>query len=293
MEYFHETVLREEALSVFLPMEVGVFLDGTVGGGGFAAGLLERAGHDVRLIGLDWDADAIAASRTVLSAFGTRAELFNRSYVEVEEVARLAGILEFRGMILDLGLSSALLEGDRGFSFRKAGPLDMRMDPKGAITAETLLKGLSVSELEVVLGRFGEIRGPGRLAAALKEAARSGRLRTTLDLAGVVRQVMPSSGSKMLARVFQSIRIAVNLELDNLERFLDAAPPLLAKGGRLAVISFHSLEDRVVKERFRDLAKTGQFRVGTKKPVVAGAEEVVRNQRSRSAKLRWIERVKA
>jgi len=290
-EYFHAAVLCDELLRVFLPLEMRWFLDCTIGGGGFARALLTEAKDTFRLLGLDVDPDAITAAQKRLALFGERVRCVRRNYAEMEEVLEELEIGQVEGMVLDAGISSNLLEGDRGFSFRKEGPLDMRMDPDGPVTAKGVIDVLSEHQLVQVFRQYGEIRGAARLARAVKSAARSGKMRSTTDLALVVKEAFPNAGSKLLARTFQSLRVRVNSELDNLETFLSVAPSRLARGGRLAVVSFHSLEDRLVKHTFRALAKSGSFRLGTRKPIVPGEAEVSRNPRARSAKMRWIERV--
>ena len=291
MEYHHDTVLREESVAVFSSLRLTRFLDGTLGGGGFSQALLLAANDNLQLVGLDVDPAAIEAATVRLAQFAHRATLLRRSYVEVAEVLSELGIGAVDGMLLDIGMSSPLLEGDRGFSYRKDGPLDMRMDPESPVTAKALLAVYNEQQLSRIFWHFGDIRGSRNLAKAIKVALRGGRLDSTADLVQVVKEAFPNAGAKLLARTFQALRIAVNSELDNLESFLDAAPKCLAVGGRLAIISFHSLEDRIVKHTFRRLAKEGPYKVGTRKPIGPGAEEVAGNPRSRSAKLRWLERV--
>jgi 16S rRNA (cytosine1402-N4)-methyltransferase len=291
MTYHHDTVLREETLAVFSSLQLRRFLDGTLGGGGFSLALMQAAADNLQLIGLDVDPAAIEAATARLEAFAHRVTVVRRSYVEVVDVLSSLGIEAVDGMLLDIGMSSPLLEGERGFSYRKDGPLDMRMDPDSPVTAKGLLAVCGEPQLARIFWHFGDIRGSRNLARAVKEASRANRLETTSDLVEVIKEAFPNAGSKLLARAFQALRIAVNSELDNLEQFLAQAPGRLAVGGRLAIISFHSLEDRIVKHTFRELARGPEFRLGQRKPIVPSEEEVARNPRSRSAKLRWIERV--
>lgn len=291
MVYQHDTVLREETLAVFASLQLRRFLDGTLGGGGFSLALMQAATDQLQLIGLDVDPAAIEAATVRLEAFAQRVEVVRRSYVEVADVLKEREIDGVDGMLIDIGMSSPLLDGERGFSFRKEGPLDMRMDPDSPVTAKALLDVYSEPQLARVFWHFGDIRGSRNLAKAVKVAVRANRLSTTSDLVNVVKDAFPNAGSKLLARTFQALRIAVNSELDNLEAFLAAAPACLAPNGRLAVISFHSSEDRIVKHTFRALAKEGPYKVGTRKPIIPTPEEVAGNPRARSAKLRWIERV--
>ena len=284
-------MLCNELLGVFLPLDGHLFVDGTVGGGGFSRALLDESNDNLRLVGLDVDPDAIAAAGARLAGFGERVTLVRRSFVEVEEVLGELSERHLDGMVVDLGISSNLLEGDRGFSYRQEGPLDMRMDPDLPATAAGVIAVLSEPQLTDMFRRYGEIRGGARLARAVKAAAREGKMSTTFDLVRAVKGSLPNAGSKMLARCFQALRIRVNAELENLEELLEVVPGLLAIGGRFAVISFHSLEDRLVKHRFRAYAADGGYRLGTRKPIVPSADEVGANPRARSAKLRWIERV--
>jgi len=291
MDYIHETVLRDELLSIFAPLEGRVFVDGTVGGAGFSEALLDTSSVWELLVALDVDPAACAAASSRLKPFGERARVVRRSYIEISEVLRELAISTVGGVVLDVGISSNLLESERGFSFRVEGPLDMRMNPESQVTAKGILDVYSEAQLTKMFRTYGEIRGASRLARAVKGAVRSGGLRTTTELAAVVKENFPNAGSKLLARTFQALRIAVNMELENIEEFLTIAPGVLDQGGRLAIISFHSLEDRIVKHTFRRLVAEGGFKLGVRKPIVPEEEEVRRNPRSRSAKLRWIERV--
>ena len=289
--YSHESVLVRELVDVFGVLDEGLFVDGTVGGGGFAAALLGGAGEGLKLLGLDVDPDAIQAAATRLRPFGGRVTLARRNYTQIGEELRVVGCDRAAGIVLDLGISSNLLDGERGFSFRLSGPLDMRMDPDRPVTAAQVIEEASEADLAELLSRFGEVRAAGKVARSIKAACGRGRMESTLDLAHAVRSVLPRMGSRAVAMVFQALRIVVNGELDNLAEFLTVAPELLRPGGRLGVISFHSLEDRMVKHTFKGLASDGQFSLGVKKPVTPGPDEINRNSRARSAKFRWIERV--
>jgi 16S rRNA (cytosine1402-N4)-methyltransferase len=292
IEYSHETVLRQELLELFLGIEEGLFVDGTIGGAGFSLALLRTVRPGVRLLGLDLDPEALQAARARLAEFKDRVQLFHGNFAEVPEVLARMGNPRVVGMVLDLGVSSHLLDGERGFSFRKRAPLDMRMNPTGPVTARELLARLSPRELEEMFAVYGEIHNARRLAQVVKQASDLGALECTTDLADLVRNTFPNAGSKLLARVFQALRIKVNGEIESLCAFLRAAPSLLAVGGRVSLVSFHSLEDRATKIRFKELAAGGDFRLGCKKPIVPSEEEIRRNPRARSAKARWIERVK-
>jgi 16S rRNA (cytosine1402-N4)-methyltransferase len=296
----HLSVMRDEVLSFLAPRPAGVYCDATLGYGGHARAVLEACGPDGRLIGLDRDPDAIAAAGEVLRPFGDRVTLMHAPFSRLRSVLERAGALPLDGCLVDLGVSSPQLDrAERGFSFRRPGPLDMRMDPTSGETAAEYLGRVDQEELEAVLRDFGEERFAGRIARNIVEARGSEDLSSTGALAALIARSVPrhERHKDPATRTFQALRIAVNDELAELERFLIEAPGCLRPGGRLVVIAFHSLEDRLVKHRFRALA-TGQgrpddppFRVLTKHVVVASDEERARNPRARSAKLRAAERL--
>ena len=288
----------------------GWYVDGTVGAGGHAAALLAAAGLDAHLLALDRDAEALALARDALAPFGGRVILERANFSELPEVAARHGIREVRGILLDLGVSSMQLDRpERGFSFMQDHPLDMRMDDRQELTAARLLVRLPEAELADVLRRYGEEPMSRRIAKAVAQArARGEALDTTGQLAALVSRVKGGRRGRAhpATQTFQALRIAVNGELAALERVLPAALDLLGPGGRLAVISFHSLEDRMVKQfmaahegRMESLAKGGSRWSGqlpkarrvTRKAVAATEEEIARNPRARSAKLRVLERM--
>jgi 16S rRNA (cytosine1402-N4)-methyltransferase len=308
--------LADEVTAGLNPRPGGVYCDGTVGAGGHAERVLEAGAPDARLVGIDRDPAALAIARARLARFADRVALVHATFGEVDRVLAELGLAQVDGFVLDLGLSSIQLDdADRGFSFSRPGPIDMRMDPTGEDpTALELIRRLDVDELSRVLRDLGEERYHKRIAGRLKEEARGGRLHTTADLARTVDECIPGAARRHMrihpaTQSFQALRIAVNRELDQLARFLEVFPALLAGGGRSAVISFHSLEDRMVKHRFRELAWSSSLppdlaaaagervhpvvRVLTRKAVVAGEDEVRRNPRARSAKLRVCEKVGA
>ena len=278
-------------------------LDGTLGAGGHAAALLEAA-PNARLLGLDRDAEALALARERLGALAARATLVHAAFDRAPEVAEEVAAGPFDGVLLDVGVSSMQVDRpERGFSFRHDGPLDMRMDPSQGESAADLVASLAEGELADLIYQLGEERHSRRIARAIVERRARSPVRTTGDLADLVRQAVPRprpprGGPRWrrrppidpATRTFQALRIAVNDELGQLERALPALRDLLAPGGRLAVISFHSLEDRRVKHTFRAWKQAGLGAVRTKKPVVADEEESARNPRARSAKLRVFER---
>src|SRR5215510_9585659 len=313
-DFAHTPVLAAEVLEALAPRDHGVYVDGTVGGAGHARALLARAPH-ARLIGIDRDPTALAASREPLAAFSDRVQLVHGEYGDLAHILAELGAARVDGILLDLGVSSPQLDtAERGFSFTRSGPLDMRMDPTSGPMALDLLRDTSTHNLADLLLTLGEERHARKIARAIHEALAAGRLRTTTDLAGVVAAVIPpreqrTSKIHPATRTFQALRIAVNAELDQLERFLADFPELLAPGGRCAIISFHSLEDRLAKHRFRDLAWTTSLpahlaeqageriapvcELVTRKAIVAGDAEIARNPRARSAKLRACERTSA
>jgi 16S rRNA (cytosine1402-N4)-methyltransferase len=285
----HTSVLLEEVLEALEPRGGIDFraLDCTVGAGGHAAGLLERSSPDGRLVGLDADPGALELARARLAPFGDRVRLLQRSFGELGDLE----LEPMNGIVFDLGLSSMQLESSgRGFSFRFDEPLDMRFDPESdGPTATELLNTLPEAELERVLHEYGEEPRARRVA---REVVRRRPMSRTGELVAAVGAALGPARGRIhpATRTFQALRIAVNDELATLERGLDAAVELLRPGGRVAVISFHSLEDRIVKWRFRGWAEQGLARVLTRKPLVPLRTEAVENPRARSAKLRVLER---
>jgi len=251
------------------------------------------------LIGIDRDPAALAAARLTLQPFGDRVTLVHSRFSQVREVLDRLGMVPIDGFVIDLGVSSPQLDRpERGFSFRNDGPLDMRMDPTTGETAADLLRRIDEEELVQIIREYGEERHAARVARAIIEARNSGDLDTTGKLAALVARAIPRHeyGKNPATRTFQALRIAVNEELTELERFLEVAADCLRPGGRLCVIAFHSLEDRIAKRRLRALAgKDGGgpavLRILTKHVVQASGEERARNPRARSAHLRAAERV--
>ncbi len=310
----HTSVLAAEVLEHLAHRDHGVYVDGTLGGAGHARALLERL-PGASLIGIDRDPSALTAAGAILAPFGDRARLIHGEYADLPRVLSDLKIAQVDGILLDLGVSSPQLDhAERGFSFSKAGPLDMRMDPTRGQTAFDLMADLFVDDLADVIFELGEERHSKKIARLIKEALAEDKLHTTIDLAAVVAKGIPAMEQRKskihpATRTFQALRIAVNAELEQLERFLAAFPDLLTTGGRCAVISFHSLEDRLVKQRFRDLAWTTSLprnlaekdgeRVEavcepvTRKAIVGSEDEIARNPRARSARLRVCERTAA
>ncbi|PYQ52459.1 MAG: 16S rRNA (cytosine(1402)-N(4))-methyltransferase [Acidobacteria bacterium] len=286
----HEPVLLAEALELLAVSPGGLWVDGTVGLGGHAEEVLRRSAPGGRLVAFDRDAEALARARARLAPFGERVRFEHADFREIP--ARVEE--PPRGVLLDLGVSSMQLDtAARGFSFNAEGPLDMRMDPSAGFTAAELVNRLPERELADLVYRWGEEGASRRIARAIVDARRRRHFTTTTELAAVVRRAAGRSrrpGLDPATRTFQALRIAVNRELEGLGAALESIAGTLEGGGRLAVIAFHSLEDREVKHTLRALATRG-FRLLTKKPVRPGEDEVRRNPRARSARLRAIERV--
>jgi 16S rRNA (cytosine1402-N4)-methyltransferase len=289
-EHPHVTVLLAETMSALAPREGGVYVDATLGGGGHAEAILSVPG--TRVLGVDRDASALGLARQRLARFGDRLVTAHARFSEIDAVMAGAGITRVDGLIADLGISSMQIdEPTRGMSFRSEGPLDMRMDAASGETALDLIDRLDDDDLADVIYKFGDERRSRRVARCIKQARAAGELDTTLDLRrAVVRAVGPAriGGLDPATRTFQALRIAVNAELGELEALLAAAPELIAPGGVLTVISFHSLEDRMVK---RALRERSTWQPLTKKPVTPSDAEVEDNPRARSAKLRAARRI--
>lgn len=319
---YHEPVLLAETLG-YLDLQPGaVILDGTLGGGGHAEAVLERTGPDGILIGLDLDSDAIAEARKRLVRFGDRVRLFQSSFRRIEDIAAEIAPTPIDGILLDLGVSSHQLDApERGFRFGASAPgadpaagdspLDMRMDPQaGRASAADLLAGLRAEELEKIFSEYGQLPGSRRLARAIVEQRESVPFETATDLVGLIRKLGIGRGRKHnpATLVFQALRIAVNDEMGALEEGIAAAIQALRPGGRLVIIAYHSLEDRLVKQHFRAAAKgcvcppewpacrcglAPTLEILTRRPVVPGEEEIAANPRARSARLRAAKRLEA
>jgi 16S rRNA (cytosine1402-N4)-methyltransferase len=286
-EPIHVPVLLGQVLGALEPQRGGLFVDCTVGLGGHTRALLEAGA--TRVIGLDRDRSALAVAATRLAGFGERIEFVHADYRQLPAVLDARDVQRVQGVLADLGVSSMQFDAEgRGFSFRRDEPLDMRMDQSTGPTAADLVNNTGEEELANAIYEFGEERYSRRISRALV-AARP--ITTTGELAAVVRRAVPTKGWQRIdpaTRTFQALRIWVNSELEGLDQFVTDAADRLEPGGRLAVITFHSLEDRIVKHTMRGLAADvpGAFRVLTKKPVVPSDEEITANHRARSAKLR-------
>jgi 16S rRNA (cytosine1402-N4)-methyltransferase len=305
-DFVHESVLVGEVIEYLSPRHDGVYVDCTVGGGGHSSAIPGR------IVGIDRDPAALEAAKARL---GDRATLVHGELGNIRTILADLGIDKVDGLLADLGVSSPQLDdATRGFSFTKPGPLDMRMDPTRGQTALDLLRTIDVDALGTLIGELGEERYAKRIARLIKEAIREDKIESTTDLAAVVARGIPAMEQRKskihpATRTFQALRIAVNAELDQLASFLAAFPDLLAPNGRCVVISFHSLEDRLVKNAFRDLTWTSSLppklaaeagervlpvvELLTRKAVFATDEEVENNPRARSARLRACMRTSA
>jgi 16S rRNA (cytosine1402-N4)-methyltransferase len=302
-----------EVLELLAPRPGGIYLDGTVGGGGHARLILEASSPDGQLIGLDRDPAALAAAASVLAPFGERVRLCRGSFAVLDETLANLGVPLVDGILLDLGVSSHQLDTpERGFSFREEGPLDMRMDPGQPTSAAELLAQADAAELKRIFRDYGEERWAGRIAREIVRSRSEVALRTTRQLAELVCRTVPGGYQPQrihpATRVFQALRIAVNDELEAVPAGLAAALRSLRPGGRLVVISFHSLEDRLVKQGFRAAAspctcpprlpvcvcqRKAEVKLLTARGIRPGAAENIANPRARSAVLRAIERLAA
>jgi 16S rRNA (cytosine1402-N4)-methyltransferase len=290
----HEPVMVAEVLEHLAPARGGVFVDCTVGYGGHTRAMLDAGAS--RVIGLDRDPDALRLAAAALVSEESRVELVHSDYRRLDEILDARGITGVDGILADLGVSSMQLdEAGRGFSFRRDEPLDMRMDRTSGLTAAEMIRDADERTLADVIYEFGEERHARRIARAIVDARDRSAVDSTGRLAEVVRRAVPRKGYSRIdpaTRTFQAVRIWVNRELEGLDVFLTQAARRLRPGGRMAVIAFHSLEDRIVKHTLRSLQATGDIglAIRTKRPVVPSEAEVERNPRARSAKLRVAER---
>ena len=290
-QFGHVPVLLNEAIDFLAVKPGGLYVDATVGLGGHAFEIAKRLGRLGRLIGLDKDPAALERASARLKQLGDEAPRIDLVHSSFAELASQVEERSVDGILADLGVSSLQFDDvSRGFSFRAEAPLDMRMDPQSGQTAEQVVNQLSERELADLIYEFGEERRSRRIARAIVRARPIHSTQQLADLVSTAARPM-KSGIHPATQTFQALRIFVNRELDDLKALLESAPRVLKSGGRLAIISFHSLEDRIVKDAMRDGAHAGIYRLLSKKPVVATEEEVRSNPRSRSAKLRAAERL--
>jgi 16S rRNA (cytosine1402-N4)-methyltransferase len=287
-EDIHRSVLLDEVLAYLAPVPGGLYVDGTLGMGGHSEAILSRCDPDGRVIAFEWDEEAIAISRRRLQRYGERLTIIRRNFAEIGDGVRELGVEKVDGILIDIGLSSLQLDrGGRGFSFQRNEPLDMRMDIRQHTTAASLLASCTEEQLADIFFYFGEEYQARPIAATIVRARMKAPVLTSGQLAGLVAEAVPRrfhpKRIHVATKVFQALRIAVNTELENLSRILDEAVALLKPGARFCVISFHSLEDRIVKRKFRD---NRLLEVLTPRPVMPQDAEIEENPRSRSARMR-------
>lgn len=310
MEFKHISVLYEESIKALGISDGGIYVDGTLGGGGHSCGILSQ-NKTCSLIGIDRDREAIAAARERLLPFGSRAILVNDNFCNVKDILKAQNIEKINGAILDLGVSSYQLDNaSRGFSYMHDAPLDMRMSSDDAVTARDIVNSYSAEELAHIFFDYGEEKWSRRIAEFIVREREASPIETTGELVEIIKAAIPKKarldGGHPAKRVFQAIRIEVNGELKILEKAIEDFNDVLVGGGRLAIITFHSLEDRIVKNTFRHLAQgctcpkdfpvcvcnnTPMVKVITRKPILPDSEEQNSNSRSKSAKLRVAEKI--
>lgn len=311
MEYIHVPVLYKDVLENLSIRPRGCYVDGTLGGGGHAQGICQALSWDGHFIGIDKDAQAIEAAQANLAAVTCKKDFVQSNYSEIKQVLNFLGKEKIDGALLDLGVSSFQLDNpERGFSYMQNAPLDMRMNSEDVLTAEVVVNEYTESEINRILREYGEERWAARIASFIVKARQEKRIETTEELVDIIKAAIPSAarreGPHPAKRTFQAIRIEVNDELGHLERAVDDYIDVLASGGRLAIITFHSLEDRIVKDHFNRrlnpcncpksfpvcvCGKAADIKKVTGKPVIADDEEKENNPRARSAKLRVIEKL--
>ena len=297
LELSHIPVMPRQALELLHLPVGGVAVDGTLGLAGHSLLMAEVLGNNGHLIAIDRDSASLSKARVRLASLGLRVDLLNGSFSTIDRILAKLEVSAVDGILLDLGISSFQLDdASRGFAFRSDGPLDMRMDPhSGGISAGDLVNTFKEIQLEKIISEFGEERFARRIAAAIVINRAKGKIATTKELADIILRALPHGYTRgrihPATRTFQALRIAVNEELDELAKGLEACFSVLKKGGRLCVISFHSLEDRIVKNKFRAWGMSEEGLILTKRPWVADEEECAQNPRSRSAKMRGLERI--
>lgn len=297
----HRPVLWREVTEILTAHRPNVIVDCTVGLGGHASAILDALvpqEQGVSLLGIDHDEENLRKAKELLGRFGERVRLFHANFADLPDVLAAAGVEAADAIVADLGVASTQIDDpSRGLSFQADGPLDMRMDRSAGATAEELVNELPERELADLIYQLGEERYSRRIAAAIVAARRAGRIDRTLQLTEIVVSAMPAAvrrarrGVHPATRTFQALRLAVNHEMENLDRLLKTLPLALKRGGRAAIISFHSLEDRRVKQAFRGWADVGGAKLLTRKPWTPTEAEVAENPRSRSAKLRAAEKL--
>lgn len=292
----HIPVMLQEVLAYLQPEKGDVFLDGTIGLGGHSESILQAIGETGRLIGIDRDKNALSLAEKRLEKYKDQCNFVYGNFSDFDNIAKDLGIRDLDGILLDIGVSSLQIDNpDRGFNIRAEGPLDMRMDPNAQLSAYDIVNSLSENEIATILRDFGQERFSNRIARVIVENRHIKPIDSTRELRHLIMRAMPyrKKWQKIhpATRSFQAIRIAVNSELDALEHALDKCVDMLKPGGRIGVISFHSLEDRIVKVKFRDFAKEDKLKLIVKKPLRPSENEIDQNPRCRSACFRIAERI--
>lgn len=310
MEFHHVSVLFKESIEALKIKQDGIYVDGTLGGGGHSHGILSQC-DTVRLIGIDQDSDAIKAASERLSEFGSRVTIVNKNFSEIKNILSKLNIDKIDGAVLDLGVSSYQLDNaERGFSYMHDAALDMRMNRDSLKSAYDIVNSYSCEELTRIFYEYGEENWSKRIAEFICDRRKEKPVKTTFELVDIIKAAIPKKarleGGHPAKRVFQAIRIEVNNELGILEKAIEDFVSVLKPGGRIAIITFHSLEDRIVKQTFQRLAKgctcpkefpvcmcgkTPQIKIVSRKPVLPGKDETEYNSRSKSAKLRIAEKI--
>jgi len=292
-EYTHVAVLAEETVNLLITEKKGTYVDATLGMGGHTSRLLNALPPEASVLGIDWDPEMAGIAANNLKPFGDRVKIAQGNFANIDEIVTREGIRSLSGVLFDLGISSLHFDKpSRGFSLKHDGPLDMRINPDNPLTAYTIINQWPYEQIEHLIRICGE-RHSRRITRAVLEARRTKPLETTAELSALIERVAPARGEKThpATKTFLALRVAVNYEFDNLTRGIQKVMPLLKPGARMGIITFHSLEDRIVKETFRLMANMGGWELVTRKPVKPSEDEVASNKRARSAKLRVIEKL--
>ena len=310
MEFAHTSIMLNEVIEGLNIRPEGIYVDGTLGGAGHSYHICEKLKGSGKLVGIDQDSDAISAAKKRLEIFRDRVEIKKNNYVNIKSVLKELGINKVDGILLDLGVSSYQFDNfERGFSYREDAPLDMRMDRDGNLSAADVLNTYSEEEIADILWKYGEEKFSRRIAANIVKERKNHKIETTFQFVDIIKKSMPAKAKNSKGhpakKSFQAIRIECNKELEVLENALDEMVDLLSDGGRLCIITFHSLEDRIVKNKFREFSnpctcppdfpvcvcgKKSKGKIITRKPIVPSREEQILNPRSKSSKLRIFEK---
>lgn len=310
LEFVHKSILLNETVDSLNIKPNGIYIDGTLGGGGHAYEVCKRLGEHGRFIGIDQDAEAIEAAGLRLAEFGDKVTIVRSNYVDIDNILKSLNISKVNGIMLDLGVSSHQLDTvERGFSYKENAPLDMRMDVRNPMTAKDIVNNYSEMELYRVIRDYGEDKFAKNIAKHIVNARKEKEIETTYELNDIIKAAIPMkmrvNGGHPAKKTFQAIRIELNKELEVLNNSIDKMIDLLDDGGRLSIITFHSLEDRIVKTRFRNnenpcicptdfpvcvCGKKSKGKVITRKPIVPSEQEIIENKRAKSSKLRVFER---